>query len=276
VLEFRPQKTGFGVSLLTLASGSGMLFVAALTAFFGFARLTVWFVNGYMEGISTAGIVVFDLLAACYVSRYLLVVAQTSAEGYDLPPGPPDPREVEELFGGILKLMALGFFVMLPVLLPGILNLKMAWLAEALLLIGALYIPMGLTAMAVTGEIAACFPGTVIPAIFAAPVRYLPAALCAAAAALVVSWSHVGGGTELPLAAKIGLDLVSSWLLLAALHRTGVVRREEPAVGVLVPFPEPTLEITESVLPPTRPSEIERLLWEREQEERRAGPPQKP
>jgi hypothetical protein len=273
VLEFRPQKTGFGVSLLTLLSGAGLLFVAVLTAFFGFARLTVWFVSGYMEGISTAGIVIFDLLAACYVSRYLLVVAQTSAEGYDVPPGPPDPREVEELFAGILKLMALGFFVMLPVLLPGILNLQLSWLGEALLVVGALYIPMGLTAMAVTGEIAACFPGTVIPAVFAAPIRYLPAALCAAAAALVVSWSHVGAGTELPLAAKLGLDLLASCLLLASLHRTGVVRREEPAVGVLLSFPEPVIETTESVLPPTRPSEIERLLWEREQKERQAGPP---
>jgi len=217
-----------------------------------------------MGGLSAAGFIVLDVLVMAYLARYVFFAIETTAEGYDLAPRPPDPREAEEVFGGALKLLSLLFFCFLPLLLIGIFSLDSGPAVYVLIGLGTLYFPMGMLAIAVTGDLTRCFPGAVLPAILAAPIRYVPGALLCTAAGCLYYLAHVGSLADLPLAAGIGVDAGATWLLLASLTRMGVIHREEKSLQTLLPFPEPE-QFTSSTVMPSRPmTEIEKILAQRE------------
>jgi hypothetical protein len=241
-----------------------LLLLFALSAFQGLVHFTVWLFTGGMGGLSAAGLVVLDLLAVAYLARYILVAVEASAEGYDMAPGPPDPREVEEIFGGFLKLLAVLFFSLLPSLLLAILSIRAGPVPYLVVAIGTLYLPMGLLAMAVTGDLTGSFPGTVLPSIFMVPHRYLPSALLGAGAGVLVYLCHAGALSGLPVMAKVGLDAGAAWLLMAVLHRMGVLHREETSLQALMRFPQPEPAITEHAVPPRRMTEIERIIADRD------------
>ena len=58
--------------------------------------------------------------------------------------------------------------------------------------LGTLYFPMGMLAMAATGDMTKCFPPHVLPAIFAVPIRYVPGALVCTAAGFLYYLAHAG------------------------------------------------------------------------------------
>jgi hypothetical protein len=205
----------------------------------------------------------FGLLGFTYVCRAMVLVVESSAEGFDLLPSLPDPREVEELFGAFLKVLGVLFFTALPVLLAGIVNPRVPWLLPALALTGALYFPAGMLGVAVRGDVADCFPGTAGAAIRAAPLRYLTAAVLSAGAAAIILGGHLGAGARWPLGAQLGLDAAAAWLLLATLHRIGAVHRDTAAVRAAVPFPAPDRPPPLHSLRSTPPTEIEKILAER-------------
>lgn len=267
MLQFRNHKTGFLPSLAWPASPTGLLCLAAVTAGVGVGRFTTWVFSSGMGGLSSAGIIVLDVMIAAYLARYVLVAIETTAEGYDLAPRPPDPRETEELFSGILKLVSLLFFCFLPLFIIGVFSLNVGPVVYALIGLGTLYFPMGMLAMAVTGDLTRCFPGSVLPAIFAAPLRYVPSALVCAAAGCIFYLALAGPLADVPLIAGIGLDLGASWLLLASLTRMGVIYREEAALSTLLPFPEPEQFTNSNVIPPPPMTEIEKILAQRDEHE---------
>ncbi len=264
MLQLGNRKTGLFRSLAWPVSPTGLFSVAALTAGIGLGRFTVWFLGGGMAGLSGAGIVVLDVLLAGYLARYLLVAIENTAEGYDLAPPPPDPREADEVFSATLKLLSLLFICFLPLFLVGIFSLDLLPLNYVLIGLGALYFPMGMLAMAVTGDLTRCFPGSVLPAIFATPLRYLPGAIVCMLAGFLYYLTFAGSLSDLPIALKVAVDAGASWLLLAALTRMGVIHREETSLQTLLPFPEPEQFTSSSVIPPAPMTEIEKILAERE------------
>ncbi len=267
MLQFGNNKTGLLSSLAWPASPTGLLCLAAVTAGIGVGRFTASIFSGGMGGLSAAGFIVFDVLLAAYLARYVLVAIETTAEGYDIAPSPPDPREAEEVFGAALKLLSLLFFCFLPLLLIGVFSIQLGPVVYVLIGLGTLYFPMGMLAMAVTGDLTRCFPGSVLPAIFAAPIRYTPSALVCTAAGSIYYLAHAGPLADVPLLAGIGLDTGATWLLLASLTRMGVIYREERSLQTLLPFPVPE-QFTSSIAMPPRPmTEIEKILARREDRE---------
>ena len=264
MLQFGTKRTGPAASLAYPVSGTGILMLLAVTATLELIRFTVNIFAGGMAGLSAAGIVILDVLAVAYLARYLLVAIETTAEGFDAAPGPPDPREAEEVFGAALKLLSLLFFCFLPILLIGIFTLELGVFTHVLLALGTLYFPMGMLAMAVTGDLTRCFPGTVLPSIFAAPFRYLLPALLSVAAGALIYLCHAGPLTRQPLLIQIGVDLVAAWVLIASLTRMGVLHREESSLQGLIPYPEPEHVVTDATIPRAPMTEIERILANRE------------
>jgi hypothetical protein len=251
-----------------------MLHLLSITAFLVLVRVIVWFLGGFVQGFSTAAAFVFGLLGAAWISRLLLVDVESTAEGSDEFPALPDPREVEELFGSLLRLVGVGFFTLLPLFFAGILNLADGAVARILLVVGALYTPAALLAVAVKGEIAGCFPGPVGAIIRGARARYLFPAALSAGIALLLEYSHAGGGARASLILELAMDVGAAWLCLALLHAVGLIHREVPAVAEAVPFPPPAPSITERTAPPRPPTEIERILADRLRREAGNPPPE--
>ncbi|MHC4473052.1 MAG: hypothetical protein ACYTDY_09900 [Planctomycetota bacterium] len=264
MLQLGPQKTGIHISLIYPFGGPGYLLLLVLTLFMALMRFMVWLMTNNVVALSTAMAVVFVLMAAAYVARYLIVVLEASAEGYDLPPSPPDPREVEELFGALLSLVGVLFFSLIAVGIASIFGLQGGVVLYVLLAFGALYLPMGLLSCAVSGDITGSFPGTVIPGILVVVTRYLPAAILCAGAEILIAVSHGGALASLPIPALVVIDAVTCWLLVAALHRMGVLHREELSLKTLIPFPAPPEPPSDSVLPSRPLTEIEKALLERQ------------
>ncbi len=256
-------RTPYLASLLCPLSGSGLLHLVGLTGTLALLRAVLWFLVSWAPGVSTAAVMLFGVLGFTFVCRAMVLVVESSAEGFDLLPALPDPREVEELFGAFLKVLGVLFFTALPVLLAGIANLHLPWLVPALVLLGALYFPAGMLGVAVRGDVADCFPGTAGAAIRAAPLRYATAAVLSAGAAAVVLFGHLGAGAAWPLGARLGLDAATAWILLAALHRVGAVHRDTPAVRAAVPFPAPDRPPPLHALRSAPPTEIEKILAQR-------------
>jgi hypothetical protein len=240
-----------------------MLHLLSLTAFLVLVRAIVWFLGGFVHGFSTAAAFVSGLFGAAFVARLLLLDVEAVAEGSDGAPPLPDPREVEELLGALLKLVGVGFFTMLPVLFAGILNLADGAITRVLLAAGALYFPAALLGVAVRGEIGGCFPDSAGAVIRRARARYLFPAALAAGITLLLEYSHAGEGARASLTLRLAMDAGASWLCLALLHAIGLVHREVPAVAQAVPFPPPAPSLSERVAPPRPPTEIERILAER-------------
>jgi hypothetical protein len=132
--------------------------------------------------------------------------------------------------------------------------------------VGALYLPMGLLGIAVRGDMTGCFPGYVLRGIFAAPVRYFPSVILTAVAGFMLLACFDGTLGRFPVLLKVVTETVAGWLLLAALHRAGVVHREELSLQLAIPEAEPEPEFTESTTPSRPMSDIERMLLEREKE----------
>ena len=87
---FGSNKTGFVVSFAYPLSGTGLLLIATLTLGLGTVRFMVWLMSNNVVALSTAMAVVFVLVIAAYVARYMTVATEASAEGYDLTP----PRRI--------------------------------------------------------------------------------------------------------------------------------------------------------------------------------------
>ncbi len=267
MLQSGNRKTGLLRSLAWPASPTGLFCIAAITAGIGLGRFTTWFLGGGMAGLSGAGIVVLDGLLAGYLARYLFVAIENTAEGYDLAPPPPDPREADEVFSATLKFLSLLFICFLPLFLIGIFSLDLGPVTYVLIGLGTLYFPMGMLAMAVTGDLTKCFPGSVLPAIFATPIRYLPGAVLCLLAGFLYYLAFVGSLSDLPIVLKVGVDAGASWLLLASLTRMGVIHREEVSLKTLLPFPESEQFSASTVMPSAPMTEIEKILADRENRE---------
>ncbi|MCU0726599.1 MAG: hypothetical protein MUE73_12570, partial [Planctomycetes bacterium] len=193
------RRNPFASILLSLASplfGAGMLHLLALTAFLALVRAIAWFLGGFVPGFSAAFAFIFGLLGAAFVARLLVVVVEAVAEGSDTIPSLPDPREVEDLFGALLRVIGVGFFVMLPLLFAGILNLAGGGVARVLLVAGSLYFPAALLGVAVRGEIAGCFPDTAGGVLRGARAHYLFPAALSVGIAFLLEYSHTGGGAR--------------------------------------------------------------------------------
>ncbi len=264
MLEFGTKRTNVASSLAYPLSGTGLLLLLAVTATMELIRFTVSIFEGGMAGLSAAGIVVLDVMALAYLARYLLVAVETTAEGYDAAPGPPDPREAEEVFGAAIKLLSLLFFCFLPLLVIEIFSLDLGVATLVVLGLGAAYFPMGMLAMAVTGDLTRCFPGTVVPSMFAAHVRYLGGAVLCVLAGGLIYLGYAGPLARQPLVLLIALDLAAAWVLIASLTRMGVLHREQPSLQKLIPFPEPENVVPDLAIPRAPMTEIERILADRE------------
>jgi hypothetical protein len=261
-----PRKTSFAISLAFPISLNGILMLLVCGGLAGIVRFCEYITGEHAVALSSAMVVVFALAAGAYVSRCLIVVAESSSEGYDAAPSLPNPVEVEELFGASLGLIANAFFAFAPFLLVTIIGLDSPWIVYTAVGIGAAYLPMGILGQAVRGDMSGSLPVRVLPAIVAALHRYLPAAVLTAAAGFLVLAGRDGTLEKLPTAMLIGVDTVAGWLLFAAVHRAGVVHREEYAVRAILPVPEPILTIRDSAIPHRPLSDIERALLEREKE----------
>ena len=268
----RTDKTGFLVSFAYPLSVTGLLLIATLTLGLGTVRFMVWLLSNNVVALSTAMAVVFVLMIAAYVARYMTVATEASAEGYDLIPPPPDPREVEELFGSLLSLVVALFFSLLPLGVASVLGLADGVVLYILLGIGALYFPMGFLGATVKGDLSGSFPAKILSGILVTAHRYLPSALTCVGAGLLIVVSHAGALADLPLLPCVALDAVAAWLIIAALHRAGVLHREEEALRSLIPFPAPPEPPTETAVPARPMTEIERAIHERQktQESREA------
>lgn len=264
MLQVGPNKTGFQDSLAYPISGTGLLLIGTLTMGLGLIRFMVWLMTNNVVALSTAMAVIFVLLGAAYVARYMTAATEQSAEGYDLAPGLPDPREVEELFGSLLSLVVVLFFSLLPVGLASIFGLRVGVVTYVLLGFGALYFPMGFLGATVKGDLSGSFPGGVFTGIAAVALRYVPAAVFCGAGGVLIVMSMFGGLADTPLVVRIGLDAVASWLLVASLHRVGVLHREEIGLQAQMPFPTPPEVPTETVAPARPMTEIERAIQERQ------------
>lgn len=265
-MEFRTNaRTPFAASLAWPFRGTGALLMLVLVAALGVERFTSWLLASNMVALSSAAVVVLAVFAFAYAARHLFDAAGAAAEGYDLAPAPPDPREAERLFGAGLGLVFLGFFAFLPLGLASLFGLFAVPVAQILVTFGFLYLPMGIVAVAVTDDGTGAFPTTVIGAIAAAKTRYAGAALPGVLAGLGLLVARDGTLGRAPLVLLVVVDALSAWLLLAAVHRTAVIHRECFEVRALVPFPLAEAPVTEEVATPRRPvSEIERLLQQRE------------
>jgi len=273
VLNLGPKRTGLGVSLTCPISAPGILFVLGFLGFLGLLRFIAWLLTETMSGLSTAFVVVFAVLAAAYMARWMLVAAESSADGYDDVPGPPDPRVVEEIFGSLVKFIATMFFCMGPLALLSAFGLNVGPVPYIVLVLGGIYLPMALLGMAVKEEIGGCFPGTVIPAVVSSFVRYLPAAAIAVGAGWVLQLTWDGALARSPIVVKVALDLGVSYLVLVMLHRVGVIYRESSILKAIIQRAEPVkLDLSASV--GSRPmTDIERILAEREKQESQGIPP---
>jgi hypothetical protein len=241
-----------------------LLFVAAV--FFGVERSTEYLMGQNAVALSSAMVVVFALFGAAWFSRCLLVSAESSAEGFDLAPPLPNPLAVEEIFAAFLGLVSVLFWSFAPIVIVHMLGVRETWVIYVAVGLGAAYVPMGILGQAVRGELTGTLPARVLPAIFAGIHRYLPAAMLTAAAGFLVLVGRDGTLRRMPDFVPWVADVVAGWLLYAAVHRAGVVHREEHAVRALLPTPAP-MHTTEDCTTPHRPmSDIERALLEREKD----------
>lgn len=264
---FGPQKTGFAVSLAYPFSGTGLVLLFVAAVFFGVERSTEYLCGQHAVALSSAMVVIFALLGAAWFARCLLVTAETSAEGFDLAPSLPNPLEVEEIFVALLGLVSVLFWSFAPIVIVYMLGVREAWVTYVAVGLGAAYVPMGILGQAVRGEMTGTLPVRVLPAIFAGIHRYLPAAALTAAAGFLVLAGRDGTFDRMPGFVPWVTDVIAGWLLYAAVHRAGVVHREEHAVQAQLPTPAP-MTATEDCTTPHRPmSDIERALLEREKDE---------
>jgi hypothetical protein len=157
-------------------------------------------------------------------------------------------------------------FTLLPYLAVLIFGVKAPAVQYGTIALGALYLPMGILGIGVRGDIMGCFPGYVLRGIPAAPLRYLPSVVLTAVAGFLILACFDGSLDKFPVGMKIVTETVAGWLLLAALHRAGVVHREEHSLQIAIPEPDPDPEFTESTTPSRPMSEIERMLQSREKE----------
>lgn len=267
-----PKRTGFALSVVYPVSGGGFLLVLSVLAFLSLVRFTAWLLRDTTMGISTASVVVFGLLAVAYMARYLLVAVESSAEGYDLAPMPPDPREVEEVFGGLLKLLAALFFCLLPLVLAQLFGADLGPIPYILIGVGALYLPMAFLGMAVEGCLTGCLPPKVLPGVFATPIRYMSAAIPAAGAGWMLYFSWAGPMARSPVILLVIMDLAASVSIVIMAHRVGVVYRESMLLKSMIKPPEQMrLSDMEEAGPTKRMTELERMLARREKE-LREGP----
>jgi hypothetical protein len=272
VIELGPRKTGIEVSLALPFSGYGVVLLLLTAAFFGVLHFVVWITSDDAASVSSAMVVVFALLRAAYFARTMFLVAEASADGADLAPGAPDPRAVEEIFGAIVGLVGALFFSLLPFAAVEILDPKQAWIGYAAIALGALYFPMAMLGIAVRGQILGGFPNYVLGGILGAPVRYFPSAVLTAGGGFLILACFDGTLDKFPIVLKILTETIAGWLLFAALHRAGVVHREEKAVQRAIPVPNPDPGFTESTTPSRPMSDIERMLLEREKEREKSPP----
>lgn len=260
------RKTSVAVSIAFPFSGTGLLMLAAVGGFSAILRFCEHVLGEDAIALSSAMVVVFALMGASYVARCLLVTAESSADGYDAAPAPPSPIEVEEFLGAFLGLLAMSFFAFGPLLLVLVLGLHVPGLLYVAVGLGAVYLPMGVLGQAVRGDLAGTLPVRILPAILAAFPRYLPSVLLAAGAGFLALAARDGALDRLPMPAIWAVDVVAGWLLFAAVHRAGVVHREEAVVRAILPVPDPAVTHEESAIPHRPLSDIERALLEREKE----------
>ena len=262
---FAPRNTSLGVSFGWAFSGTGLLMLACLAAFLGLVRFIVWMFESNGGAVTAAGVVVFGVLGAAYLLRYVLVATQAVAEGFDLVPGMPDPREAELVFGAFFAFLGLAFLAFLPLVLALTFGLDTSPVPEILMGLGALYVPMAVVGLAVREALTGSLPGGVVPAILSAGLRYLAPGILAAGAGLCFYVGRDGTfGRHPSLLLLTGVDLVGGWLLMAALHRAAVLHREEPGVKAALPPAEAPAPISGEAVPRGPVSDIERILRERE------------
>lgn len=271
---FEPEKTLSGpeATVLYPVSGTGFMFLLLVTLCLGVVRFTVWTFASDLAGLSSAGVLIFDLMAAAYLSRYLLVAVESAAEGYDLAPSPPNPMEAELVFGALLKILVALLFAALPLIIAVALGVDGGLVPIFLLVLGSVYLPMAILGIAMTGDISGALPGTVFSAILTVPARYFRAALIAVLGGipLILSWTDLM--PNLPLVVKVGFDAIGAWFLLMTLHRMGVIYREEFTLRAVMPVPQTGFMTDEIATPPRPVSDIERILEERKMEERDRTP----
>jgi len=263
---FGPKRTSIAVSIAFPVSGNGLLMLVAIGIFTGIERFCNYVMGQDAIALSSAMVVVFALAAVAYMARCLIVIAESSAEGYDAAPPLPNPMVVEELFGAFLGLISLSFFAFGPLVLIRILGVEASWVTYVAVAVGAAYLPMGILGQAVRGDVSGTLPFRVLPAIFAGIHRYFPSILLTAGAGFLVLAARDGTLARLPVFMLYGADVVAGWLLFAAVHRAGIVHRECATVRALLPAPEPVVSCEECTVPHRPMSDIERILLEREKE----------
>lgn len=265
-MELRTNpRAPFAASLVWPFNGRGALLMLVLVATLGVERFTTWLLASNMVALSSAAVVLLAVLALAYSARHLFDAAEAAADGYDLPPAPPDPREAERVFGAGMGIIFLGFFGFLPLGIASLIGLTVVPVPQILMAAGCVYLPMGIVAVGVTDDGTGAFPTTVTRAILAAKARYPGAAVPGVLAGLGLLVARDGTLSGAPYFLLVVVDAVSVWLLLAAVHRAAVIHRESFEVRAVIPSPVAEVPATEEVATPRRPvSEIERLLMERE------------
>lgn len=184
-----------------------------------------WILN-LLGSFSLFGLI-FALLAGGYLSAYMIRVVSSSASGHEELPGWP---EFTNLFDSVLVPFFLVTVINLTAFLPAILfwfffrqdDATSAITLLALSILGLLYIPIGLLAVALYNTVTALNPLFLIPTIFRVPREYLTACVLFVAVAVLQA-----AGTYLaefiPVAGSLLGAFASLYLLTIGMRIVGLL-----------------------------------------------------
>jgi hypothetical protein len=208
--------------------GSGVIFL--ICGAIGFAILD--FLRNY-GGLFAIGL---NVIYGGYLFAFMQRVIQTAAQGSDEPPSWPDVTEFyQDIIQPFLQMLATTLVCFGPAIIFGIWAVTSGASGGApnpslgigliiLGILGALYYPMALLAVAMFDSVVALSPHVVIPAVFRVPLEYfvvlvLAAVIFAAYAAQVLILSRV----NVPIVPELVASFVWLYLLIVQMRLLGLM-----------------------------------------------------
>lgn len=181
----------------------GLIVLTAGTLFFGLL--------GWIASLSLLGFII-DVLVAGYLCAYMLKIIACSANGDDDMPDWPD---LSDLWDDILVPLLWAFFTLAFCQIPAVAYLiGVSHEADVLFWVltgaGVLYLPMGLTAVALFHTVLALNPILIVGSILKAPLAYCVASLVF----LVVYGISLAGQMVLAEALPLGGPILSGFVAL--------------------------------------------------------------